>query len=444
MGAIVTLAVKDLRIMSRDLLGMFFIFVFPLVMGLLFGTIQASFSDQPQEKSISVAVTDNDASDMSRLFVEQLIKLESLSIQQFPVEQAADQVRKGKLTAFIEIPKGFGETAGLIWGKAPALRLGVDPARAAEGAMLEGMIMQAMGVLIQKRFMNPADMRPQINRMIEETASDTDMPPVQRTIVQGLLRSVDGFLATMEEQVDALSKAGDGQTSGFGPSMEIARIEKVSLESAAGNDRGPFAGIRGRPRSPWDISFPSAIMWGVMACVAGFAVTVAKERTAGTFFRLKIAPITRTHVLAGKALACFVSVLAVVAIMMGLGLIIGIQLTSPGLLILATVCTALGMVGLMMLMSVIGRTEQSVSGAGWAIIVFMCMFGGGMVPLAFMPAFMKNMSHFSLVKWGILSLEGAIWRGFELSEMLLPCGVLIGAGAVCFVIGARILARVDD
>lgn len=444
MRAIITLAVKDLRIMSRDLLGMFFIFIFPIVMGLLFGTIQASFMDKPRDKSITVAVTDNDASDMSRLFVEQLGELGSLSIQQIPVVQAVEQIRKGKLAAFIEIPKAFGETAGVIWGDAPALRLGVDPSRAAEGAMLEGMIMQAMGALIQKRFMNPGGMRPQINRMIEGAAADPDMPAMQRNVVQGLLRTVDGFLANLDEQVHALDQAGDGPTGAFAPSMEIARIEKVSLDSAGRNERGPFAGIRGRPRSPWDISFPSAIMWGVMSCVAGFAVTVAKERTAGTFFRLKIAPITRAHVLAGKALACFVSVLTVVAVMMGLGMVIGIQLASPGLLILATICTALGMVGLMMLMSVIGRTEQAVGGAGWAIIVFMCMFGGGMMPLAFMPGFMKKMSHFSLVKWGILSLEGAIWRGFNLSEMVFPCAVLIVSGAICFVIGARILARVDD
>ena len=104
-------------------------------------------------------------------------------------------------------------------------------------------------------------------------------------------------------------------------------------------------------------------------------------------------------------------------------------------------CVSLCFVGLMMLMSVIGKTEQAVGGAGWAIITMFCMFGGGMIPVAFMPDWMQTLSHFSPVKWGIIALEGAIWRGFSLSEMLLPCGILIGIGAVSFVVGVRILSR---
>jgi ABC-2 type transport system permease protein len=54
---------------------------------------------------------------------------------------------------------------------------------------------------------------------------------------------------------------------------------------------------------------------------------------------------------------------------------------------------------------------------------------------------MKTLSNFSPVKWSILALEGSIWRGFAPADMLLPCGILLGAGAVCFAIGARMLAR---
>jgi ABC-2 type transport system permease protein len=64
-----------------------------------------------------------------------------------------------------------------------------------------------------------------------------------------------------------------------------------------------------------------------------------------------------------------------------------------------------------------------------------------MIPLVFMPKFMTAISHFSPVKWSILSLEGAIWRGFSLDEMLLPCGALVLTGAVCLAIGTVVLSR---
>jgi hypothetical protein len=73
--------------------------------------------------------------------------------------------------------------------------------------------------------------------------------------------------------------------------------------------------------------------------------------------------------------------------------------------------------------------------------MFIAMFGGGMVPLLFMPGFMKALSNFSPVKWSILALEGSIWRGFTLGEMIVPCAVLIGLGAVCLAIGARVSCR---
>ena len=42
------------------------------------------------------------------------------------------------------------------------------------------------------------------------------------------------------------------------------------------------------------------------------------------------------------------------------------------------------------------------------------------------------------IKWGILALEGAIWRGFTPADMLLPCGILVVVGIVGFTVGARV------
>ena len=169
-----------------------------------------------------------------------------------------------------------------------------------------------------------------------------------------------------------------------------------------------------------------------------------RERKQGTFLRLQVAPVTRGQVVAGKATACFVAVIGVIGVMVALGVGLGMRPRSPGLLVLASVCVAFCFVGIMMLMSVIGKTEEAVSGAAWGANMLMAMFGGGMVPLLFMPGFMKTISHFSPVKWSILALEGSIWRGFTLSEMLLPCAVLVGVGAVCLAIGTAVLSRAES
>ena len=64
-----------------------------------------------------------------------------------------------------------------------------------------------------------------------------------------------------------------------------------------------------------------------------------------------------------------------------------------------------------------------------------------LIPLVAMPEWMLAVSHFIPVKWGVLALEGAIWRGFDLADMLLPCGILLSVGLLGFGLGARTLSR---
>ena len=72
------------------------------------------------------------------------------------------------------------------------------------------------------------------------------------------------------------------------------------------------------------------------------------------------------------------------------------------------------------------------------------MFGGGMIPLFVMPAWMQTVSNLSPVKWGILALEGATWRGFSAAEMALPVGVLVLAGVAGLGLGVRLFRDGED
>jgi ABC-2 type transport system permease protein len=257
-----------------------------------------------------------------------------------------------------------------------------------------------------------------------------------------LMQSLDAFMESWEK-VRAHDEIGVSKSTGVKgdnePEFLLARIETIDVTREI--PEGSTEALVRQLRSRWDISFPQAMMWGVLACAAGFAITIVRERKQGTFLRLQIAPVTRAHVLAGKALACFLAVLGVVLVMVTLGVWLGMRPRSPALLALASISVAVCFVGIMMLMSVIGKTEESVSGAAWGANMIMAMFGGAMVPLVFMPSFMKPLSNFSPVKWSVLALEGSIWRGFTFGEMLLPCLVLIVVGAMSMAIGWALLSR---
>jgi ABC-2 type transport system permease protein len=117
--------------------------------------------------------------------------------------------------------------------------------------------------------------------------------------------------------------------------------------------------------------------------------------------------------------------------------VFGVVPNSIALAALGVLSIAAGFSGIMLGLSVLGRTERSAGGITWAVLLMMSMTGGGMIPLFIMPGWMQRVSDVSPVKWAILALEGAMWRGFSLSEMLVPCGIVFGVGVVGFVIGAR-------
>lgn len=437
MKRIFLMAVKDLRLLLRDRMGAFFVLGFPLLMGLFFGMIMGGNSGESSGK-MKVAIVDQDESTMSRRFVEALAKNDNLTLETVPLEAARESVRRGERVGAIVLPVGFGENAGILWQTPPTIKLGMDPSRGAESAMIQGFVMQAMGELVGDRFQKPGEMRPTIDQARQQLDDDPTVDPIQKQLMSTFLDSVDQMLDSAEQtqQNDPSANPLAGQGG-----VQFVDIQPLDITRQV-DPNSPQAELK-KLDSKWDISFPQGMMWGVLGCVAGFAISIARERTLGTLLRLQVAPISRFSILAGKALACFLAVLGVIGLLTLLGALLGMRPDSYPRLAVAAVSVAFCFVGIMMTLAVLGRTEQSVGGIGWAANLVMAMFGGAMVPVMFMPAFFQRFSMVSPIRWALLAIEGAIWRQFSWSELLLPCGVLIGIGGVGLLIGTVILSRTD-
>ena len=161
--------------------------------------------------------------------------------------------------------------------------------------------------------------------------------------------------------------------------------------------------------------------------------------------RLRSAPITRVHILAGKAGACFSTTVALMTVLFVVAyLCFGVRPDSTVKLAIAVLSIALCFVGIMMCLSVLGKTEQAAGGIGWGVLMGMAMVGGGMVPVFIMPKWLQSISDVSPVRWSILVMEGGIWRGFSFAELLPWCGLLVGTGIVAFAVGVVLFRRVES
>ncbi len=361
MMRIMALARKDLRILFRVRSGLFFTFVWPIIVAILFGVVFAGQS-QSAPPSLRVVLVDEDDSEGSRAFVATLTASGEFVLDRATRADAEVMVRRGVRSAYVAIAPGFGATR-LFAGEPRRLEVGHDPARQAEASLIEGLL------------------------------------------TRHAMQDVQARVAAAGWQPLAITKT--------------ALVREPS---------GPSSGFA--------ITFPQGIVWGIIGCVMTFAIGLVSERVHGTFVRLQMAPLRRAEILGGKALACVLAILLVQVILLTIGIGgFGLRPSSVALLALACISAAAGFVGFMMMVAGLGKTEQAVGGAGWAVLMPMALFGGAMMPQFVMPGWMQTAGHASPIKWAILAIEGALWRGFTLAEMVLPCGILLGFGAVCFAVG---------
>jgi len=343
----VLIARKDLRLLLRDRMALFWVFLFPVGFALFFGSIMKAGVDADVAPMTVALVFESEQPIAEK--IEEALREAGLATRHQSLTEARRAVQRGEATAFVRVSED----------PAADIELGVDPTQQAQGAMLRGLVQSAF------------------------------MP----------------------------------KTPGL-PEIVTMRIEA----EAAG------------PRSGYEIVLPSMLIWGLIGCVATFAIALVAERTTGTLLRLRAAPISRLTILGGKSLACALTCLVDLGVLTAVSaLAFGVTVTDPLKYLAVLLACTLCFTGLMMSLSVLGRTEQAVSGAGWSSLIVLAMIGGAMVPPSVMPDWLLRLSNVSPVKWGVWALEGATWRAFTWSELVQPLGMLVVFGLASFAAGVTVM-----
>jgi ABC-2 type transport system permease protein len=405
------LAIKDLRILMRSKGRLFFTFIWPIIVTVLFGLAFGGGND-PSSKP-KIAIVDEDHSEGSRAFATSLE--ESFELTPMSRADAENAVRRGQRTGYIVLTPGFGAASErMFYGPPKQVVLGVDPARKAEAGMIEGLLMKHASQDMQHLFNDPTAS----SRMVDKALGEMkDAPPEQVASVQRFLGELKAFVNTPQ------SAAASSQS-------EWQPLQVVKQDVAE---------QRNGPENAFDITFPQGVIWGLIGCMMTFGISLVSERQQGTFVRLQMAPLTRSQILGGKALACFLAIAIVEAILFAIAYRFGVRPASIAMLVLACVSAAICFVGFMMLIAGLGRTPETASGAAWAVLMPLAMFGGAMVPTFVMPGWMQSIGYISPVRWAMLAIEGGVWRNFSIAEMAMPCAILIAIGITCFTLGTRAL-----
>ncbi len=432
MYPMLVIAAKDLKLLFRDRTSAFFTFGFPLLLAIFFGMV---FGGSGGGSPATLAIVDESGGPIAKSFAKDLEDDELIETVHVADRVAGElMVRQGKAIACVILPKSFDAGANAMFtGGGLQVEALVDPARKAETGLLTGKLNEIAFRQLGRAFNDPKRMTSMLTTARAAIAISPNTSAKDKGLFRNFFDSAEKLSknTTRDPPKDGADASEDtGIFGGFSP----AKVTVTELKSRS--DAGP--------NSPYAISFPQGIAWGLMGCVMSFASGLARERSRGTLLRLAVAPVSRLQVLGGKALGCFLACLMVVFLLVLFGrAFLGVTIGNPWLFVLAAIISAFGFSGVMMLLTGLFRSEGGAEGAGRAVILVLAMIGGGTIPLFFMPPFLQTLSSISPFKWAIFAVEGALWRGLTVEQLLPAFGALFAFGIAGLIIGGRGFARSD-
>ena len=341
MTALLAIVGKDLRLLVRDRMALFWAIGFPILFAVIFGSIHHAALDASARR-MRVDLVDDGA---PLLVTDAIDHAPGLAVRHTDAATAALDLREGDAIASIHV----------VSDPAPPIVITIDPSHELEGSFVASRL--------------------------------------------------------------------DAALSNAAPRVRVVRAAEVAETSG------------------YRLVFPAAVLWALIGCAGAFAVAQVTERASGVHLRLRAAPIDAATLVGAKFLACLAACVTAALILVVLGtLALGVRADHPFALSGVVLAAAIAFAGLTTFLGGLGKSPQAVGGASWASLLLLALAGGAMVPLAVMPSWMRAIGAASPVRWGIVALEGATFRGATSTELATRALALVGFGCATL-IAATLVAR---
>ncbi|MFO0847435.1 MAG: ABC transporter permease [Gemmataceae bacterium] len=476
MTPILTIALKDLRLLLRDPRSAVILLLMPLAMILVLGlSLGEAFGKKPDDRiRISVVVEDSGlppdpARDFpkvpwSEVFTDDLTDTANIRVERIASRAEADRlVRRGDRAAVVVLGPVFSDRCQRCSFVGEEFRPNpINP------LYRDGVRTDALGV---EFLTNPT--QPVGSSVIQQVVQVS----LLRVIIPWMigqafeLIGTDPFMVRMEKYIPALSLAYripgfSKQTLGGGIRKGIENFfsnYRFTAKTWAGLTKSQAPDRRDENRLAYDAPPAGfglnrgAVRYQVL--VPGYTVTFAfflvltvgwlfvAERRHGTMVRLRAAPLTRGQILLGKLIPCLL-----VSLVQGFFLLLCGKLVfgmtwgaEPWLLVPVVVSTSLAAVGLAMLVAGLARTETQVAVYGTLLVLVLAGISGSMLPRELMPEEMRQISLVTPHAWALDAYAHLLSPDNPAADhtaIWLACGVLAAFG-MGFLLLAWLVMKLD-
>jgi ABC-2 type transport system permease protein len=229
-----------------------------------------------------------------------------------------------------------------------------------------------------------------------------------------------------------------GAADSFDEALTRARAESETIPNVAVR-----ASTAGNPEgSGLSTAAAQELTLFVFVTSLSAASMLVESRRLGVSRRMIASPTSIATVLTGEALGRFaIALLQGLLIVLGSTVLFGIDWGNLGTVVLSVALLSLVATGAAMLFGALMRSEQQAGAVGVFVGLALAALGGSMVPLEIFPPVMARIAHLTPHAWALGAMDDAITRGASPADAWRDLTVLAIYGVVLFAAAVPLFRR---
>lgn len=365
--------VKELKLMLKERGNFFFLILMPILFIVLFGSIFNNVGKQ----AIHVQVMDHDQTAASKAFIHQVEHIKGFTvkeIQSASLNEEIQQIKDGKLTSLVVLPKGFEST--LKSGKAPAKL-----------------------------------------KFYEDAASSQEVAPIY-AVLQNIS---NGY----REQKLGMALAASGKTQ-----AEVTQIMQPPIQIQDVKESAAHVDLVSQIVPGYTVMF---VFFILITMVRRFF----KEKESGMVARLRSTPMNPFTYLVGMWVPSLLSVLIQCTVLLMFGhFAYNVKLGNVETIITIVLCLAICGTGLGLALSFLVKGENQGIGITQIITLGGAALSGLWVPFDMLPKFAQAIGRFTPQYWAQQGLVNAMVHGAHIGDVWKSVAVLLVFGVVGLIVAS--------
>lgn len=396
---------KEFLLLKRDIGGVIILFLMPLVLIITVTLIQDSTFKSVSDSKIPILLVNKDNGKVSKQVFDNLAKSEVFSvvtqINGAPITEAEakEAVFKGKYQLAIVIPE----------------KLSAD-LQTKINQNVEG-ILGSFGVTdtLSTKKSTKTITQKQVNLYFD--------PAVQMSFKNAVMSSVDKMISQIETQsIYATFQEQLGSDSAHFEQKSFITFKEIVPKI---NDKEII------PNSVQH-NVPAWTLFAIFFIVIPLSINIVKEKTQGTFVRLRTNPVSNSIVLGGKTITYLIICMIQFYMMVGVAVFLFPHLGLPslnvqgnlGLMSVVALFSGFAAIGFGILLGTVAKTQEQSAPFGATSVIILASIGGVWVPVFAMPKVMQLVAHASPMNWGLSAFYDVLLRNGNFLEILPEISLL--------------------